>query len=52
MNAIFALNNYWRGFVDHWTGVLSRQTGFTMVIIGCGVVGVLIIMAGRKKLDS
>jgi threonine dehydrogenase-like Zn-dependent dehydrogenase len=48
---LFALSRYWQGFVDHWSNTFSKQSGFTMIIIGCGVVGVLIILAGRKKLD-
>ena len=47
--ALFA--RFWQGFVEHWTGVLTKQSGFTMIIILCGVVGIVIICAGRKKLD-
>ncbi|MFO0937315.1 MAG: hypothetical protein U0798_12465 [Gemmataceae bacterium] len=52
MYELFALSPYWEGFIEHWKGVLGRQSGFTMALIGVGVVGILIIMAGRKKLDS
>jgi hypothetical protein len=48
----FAMSRYWQGFVDHWTSVLGKQSGFTMAVIACGVVGVLIILAGRKKLEQ
>jgi hypothetical protein len=48
---LFALSRYWQGFVDHWTNTVGKQSGFTMVIIACGIVGVLIIISGRKKLD-
>lgn len=51
MMTLFALSKYWQGFVEHWSGVFGKQSGFTMAIIGCGIVGALIIMAGRKKLD-
>jgi hypothetical protein len=49
--ALFGVSRYWQGFVDYWTTTLSKQTGFTMVIILVGVVGIVTIMAGRKKLD-
>ena len=52
MLTLFALSHYWQGFVDHWTSVFGKQSGFTMAIIGCGVVGILIIISGRKKLDT
>ena len=52
MITLFALSHYWQGFVDHWTSVFGKQSGFTMAIIGCGVVGILIIISGRKKLDT
>jgi hypothetical protein len=48
---LFAASAYWDGFLNYWSSALTRQSGFTTVVIGLGVVGILIIMSGRKKLD-
>jgi threonine dehydrogenase-like Zn-dependent dehydrogenase len=48
--SLFA-GQYIDGFMDYWKAALSKQSGFTMVVIGCGIIGVLIIVSGRKKLD-
>lgn len=52
MLTLLAISRYWQGFFDHWADVFGKKSGFTMAIIGCGVIGVLIIISGRKKLDS
>lgn len=51
METFFAVSSYWEGFFNYWKNAILKQSGFTMAVVGCGVLGIVIILAGRKKLD-
>lgn len=51
MDTFFAASGYWEGFLNYWKNAALKQSGFTMAVVGCGIVGIVIILAGRKKLD-
>jgi hypothetical protein len=39
---------YWSQFVEYWEGVLQRQNGVVLLVLGMGVVALLIITRSGK----
>ena len=41
--------DYWDGFVEHWSGMLKKQNGVVMFVLGLGAVSLFIITRGKWK---
>lgn len=47
--AVFALSEYWHGFVEFWGGMLKKQNGIVMFALGIGAVSLFIITRGKWR---
>lgn len=41
--------SYWEEFVDYWRGVVQKQNGVVMGVLGLGVVALFIITRGKWR---
>ena len=38
---------YWSEFIDHWFGMLKKQNGIVLFVLGLGAVSLFIITRGK-----
>jgi len=41
--------DYWSGFLEHWFGMLKKQNGVVVFVLGIGAVSLFIITRGKWK---